>query len=273
MNFAFVYKRGTCTCGAKRRKEVARAGAAMKQTLILSTALSAILAQGAFAADLPTKKGPPPAPAVAAPFSWPGFYLGGNLGYVFDPDRVYDLSGQYGHLFNGGSDTLNPSGIVGGLQAGYNYQIQNFVLGVEGDLDWTGATQSRSGVLGGGETLGQPVHSTSLPFFADLRARLGYAFDRLLPYVTGGVVVADINNHLSDTGPEYEVDTPFSLGRSSAVGWVIGAGLEYAIDAHWSVKAEYLFMQFPDVTRNYESYAFKFTDSAQLARLGVNYRF
>ena len=115
-------------------------------------------------------------------------------------------------------------------------------------------------------------HSVSLPFFADLRARAGVAFDRFLPYITGGVVFADLNNSLVD------YDFPFSLNRGSiATEWTVGAGLEYAIDNHWSIKGEYLYMQFPDVTATYsyvdEPYSFKFKDSAQLARVGVNYRF
>ena len=120
---------------------------------------------------------------------------------------------------------------------------------------------------------GQPVHSASLPFFADLRARFGMAFDRFLPYVTGGVVFADLTNKLSDT--DNTPPLPVSRG-SEATGWTIGAGAEYAIDNHWSVKAEYLYMQFPDVTKSVTdgaTYAFKFKDSAQLARVGLNYRF
>jgi outer membrane immunogenic protein len=159
------------------------------------------------------------------------------------------------------SDKLTPSGVVGGLQAGYNYQIQSFVVGVEGDLDWSSAKSSRD--------VNWPVfdhHSTNLPFFADLRGRFGYAFDRFLPYVTGGVVVADIQD---------KVDSPTSsLDRGdTSTGWTLGAGLEYAIDAHWSVKADYLYMQFPDVAKNSGGYAFKLKDSAQVARAGINYRF
>jgi outer membrane immunogenic protein len=245
----------------------------MKHSLLASTALCAAFASGALAADLPTMKGPPPAPMpVVAPFSWTGFYIGGNIGAVFDPDSVQDLGGNCCHFYNGGTDTLNPTGVVGGLQAGYNYQIQSFVVGVEGDLDGTSASASRGGVLGGSGA-GQPVHSASLPFFADLRARFGMAFDRFLPYVTGGVVFADLTNKLSDTG----YTPPLSVSRGSeATGWTIGGGVEYAIDNHWSVKAEYLYMQFPDVTKSVTdgaTYAFKFKDSAQLARVGLNYRF
>jgi len=227
----------------------------MRRSLLASTALCAVFATGANAT--------PPAPV----FNWAGFYIGGNVGALWSSDGVVDLDKV--ELIPGGGNTLSPSGIVGGAQAGYNYQVSSFVLGVEGDLDFTSAAGSFNypGFFGGVAT-----HSTSFPFFADVRARVGVAVDRFLPYVTGGVVVANLNNSLVDPS------VPFSLNRgSSATGWILGAGVEYAIDNHWSVKSEYLFMQFPDVIAStgagIDAYAFKFKDSAQLARIGVNYRF
>jgi outer membrane immunogenic protein len=240
----------------------------MKRTLLASTALCAVLAQGAFAADLPTTKGPPPAPLPPPAFSWTGFYIGGNIGGLWSSDGVVDLDpGHYGAM-PGNANTLDLGGIVGGVQAGYNYQIQSFVLGVEGDLDWSSA----KGSFRYQDSAGAPysVHSASLPFFGDIRARAGVAFDRFLPYVTGGVVFADVKNSFVDPG------WGFYLNRGgSATGWAVGAGAEYAIDNHWSVKAEYMFMQFPSVTAGLQSnyYAFEFKDSAQLARVGLNYRF
>jgi len=252
----------------------------LKPSLLASTALCAILAPSAFAADLPTKKGPAPAPApVAAPFSWTGFYLGANAGGLWSRDTV-DASGGYNFgSLSITSDRRDPSGVVGGVQAGYNYQFQRFVVGVEGDLDWSSAKSDFS-YPGYFQFLSSAAatHSAKLPFFADLRGRVGYAFDRFLPYVTGGVVFADVNNKLSDPGGGiFTTVYPVSLGRSSATGWTIGGGVEYAIDSHWSVKAEYLYMQFPNVTRTWNSgkgfESFKFKDEAEIARLGLNYRF
>jgi len=236
----------------------------MKRSLLASTALCALLVQSALAADLlPTKKGPPPAP-VAAPFSWTGFYIGANAGGLWSRDGVDESSCTGGVCSLVGTDTLDLSGVVGGVQAGYNYQIQSFVLGVEGDLDWSSAKGSDYPVISG------QTHSASLPFFADLRARLGVAIGRVLPYVTGGVVVADVQNKLDPAA--------FSLDRGGAsTGWAIGGGAEYAIDAHWSVKVDCLYMQFPSVTKTqvvgcgYNSA--KFEDSAEVARVAVNYRF
>lgn len=238
----------------------------MKRSLLASTALCAVLAPSAFAADLPSYKGPPPAPMVPPPiFTWTGFYVGANLGGAWSRDPLTTING-FAAGAPGTSDTLSPSGFVGGVEAGYNYQVSSFVLGVEGALEGSSASASHSPVFDVTST-----HSSSLPFFAELRGRVGVAFDRLLPYVTGGVVFADQRNTYSS-----QFFTPTSIGRQSATGWAVGGGLEYAIDNHWSVKAEYLYMQFPDTSASMVdgiAYAFKFKDSVQIARAGLNYRF
>jgi outer membrane immunogenic protein len=232
----------------------------MKRYLLASTALCASLATSAFAADLPTMKGTPPAPAVApAPFSWTGFYLGANLGATWSQDRAESTNGIFS-IPPGTTNTVDPSGVLGGVQGGYNYQFSNIVAGIEGDLDWSSARGSNDNVWG----LNGLNHTASLPFFGDVRARLGVSFDRFLPYVTGGVAFANLHN-------SYDI---LGIGRSEATGWTIGAGGEYAIDSHWSVKAEYLYMQFPDSSAVYDGgYNFKFKDSADVARVGLNYRF
>jgi len=236
-------------------------GQLMKRSLLGSTGLCAVFASGAFGGGLASAEAAP-APYIAPPiFTWSGFYVGANLGGLWSRDSVAS------DFAEGGMDALSTSGIVGGVQAGYNYQISNFVVGAEGDLDWSSAKGSDGGLFGTTVT-----HSANLPFYGDLRARAGIAFDRFLPYVTGGVVFADLHNN-SGSG---EFTPPIALGRSEATGWTIGGGGEYAIDNHWSVKAEYLFMQFPGETQSYvngAAYTFKFKDSAQVARAGLNYRF
>jgi outer membrane immunogenic protein len=238
----------------------------MKRSLLASTALCAALAPSAFAADLPTMKSAPPAPVMAPPaFTWTGFYIGGNVGGLWSSDPIETLNG-FAAGAPGTSGGLSPSGFVGGVEAGYNYQISSFVVGVEGAFEGSSARASGSPF-----GYGNASHSSSLPFFAELRGRVGFAFDRLLPYLTGGVVFADQRNTYSS--PDF---TPTSIGRTSATGWAVGAGVEYAIDNHWSAKAEYLFTQFPSVNgAMYDgaAYSFKLKDSNQIARVGLNYRF
>ncbi len=242
----------------------------LNRVLLASTALGASMVASAFAADLPSHKAPPAAFVAPPVFTWTGFYVGANAGAVWTKGRVDDLMtpANYGALF-GNTDSRSPSGLTGGLQAGYNYQIQNFVFGAEADFNFS-AANSNSGVT----TLfnnGFVTHKTALSSFGTARLRAGVAFDRFLPFITGGVAFANFNDHLIDS------NQPFDAKRSSSsVGWTLGGGLEYAIDNHWSVKAEYLFLQFPSATTTvaaFGNYSFRFRNNAQVARVGVNFRF
>jgi len=223
----------------------------ISRSLLASTALCATLASAALAADLPSRKAPPPVVPIVVPpvFTWTGFYLGANIGGIWTRDRVRDLyPNDYGAI-PGNANTLNLSGVVGGVQAGYNYQFSNsnIVVGLEAEFEGASANGKFS-YAGFRAPPPLAVHSANMPYFGDLRARVGVAFDRWLPFVTGGVVFASLKNSLVDS------TFPFSLNRGgSATGWALGGGVEYALDMHWSVKAEYLFMQFPDVTRSFMS--------------------
>ena len=230
----------------------------LKRTLLGVSAL-ALLAGSAAAADLSTRY---PVKAAVVPvqvFSWTGFYIGGNVGYgwgnsTFDytpwalPTYSYDL---------GSAD-----GFFGGLQAGFNYQFaNNVVVGLEADLEF--ADMGSDNVLFAGPIPGV-IAAQSLDTFGTIRARLGYAMDRFLPYITGGAAWANTNY----TGP---------WGWSSSStnwGWTIGAGVEYALTNNWTVKAEYLYMDFAG-----ENYTFFNGDKIETGfdmstiKAGVNYKF
>lgn len=204
----------------------------MIRSLIIAGVVSLALASGAFAADLPSIKGPPvysPPPA----FSWTGVYVGINGGYGGDPFR-FDAFGPAG--FRAGAD-IHPGGFLGGGQVGFSYEIPsssiagaNFVIGAETDFD--GGTVSGSQVpaplLATGPVTGK------LDWLGTARARLGLAFGNVLPYVTGGFAYA--HESVSQSGP-----TNWSIG-STPTGWTAGAGLEYALARNLSVKAEYLYV-------------------------------
>jgi outer membrane immunogenic protein len=188
----------------------------VRRVLVASVVLATLMtAQGAAAADLslaPLYKASPP-PVAVAPYDWSGFYLGINGG------------GGWGHSHWGGTGTGFgvDGGQVGGT-AGYNRQIGNFVFGVEGDIDW-------SGLNGTGTSAGCPAGcSTSDSWLSTVRGRVGYAFDRVMPYATGGLAVGDIRAAMPG----------FSSGTSTNAGWTLGGGLEVALPGNWSAKAEYL---------------------------------
>ena len=161
-------------------------------------------------------------------------------------------------------DTTDYSGFIGGVQAGYNWQFSSIVLGLEGDFDLTSAKKSVALNV---------INSRSLRLSAlgTVRGRIGLALDHWLPYFTGGVAFADLKNEISDTA------IPFVVDRSNwTTGWTAGGGVEYAFADHWSAKAEYLYVRFPDksaIASGPIPYAFTLKDLASVARVGINYRF
>lgn len=224
----------------------------MRQALV-ATATTAMLATSALAAE-PFYDSPiPPDPVFqsAPPFSWTGVYLGANAGYAWGDATV----NAFGH-----SDEGDYNGWLGGGQAGVNWEFAAFLLGFEADIQGTGIDHSETSAGLGSVT-------SDLSWFSTVRARAGVPFDRVLPYLTGGVAFG--SNEITATG----------LGGSASesnthVGWTIGGGVEVAIDSQWSVKGEYLFVDLGE-----ETY---FTDRVpggvegaadfHLLRLGVNYR-
>jgi outer membrane immunogenic protein len=204
--------------------------------------------------------GPQPA------FNWTGFYVGGNVGGMWSRSEVGDLTGPVfpAYLFiNGGIPTLilgqiatlpgatgNSSALMGGLQAGYNWQMDRFVLGFEADVDGTRirntATSSASRVLGLPTQIVSTNYTTSIDWTASLRLRAGVSFDRALIYVTGGPALARIKLDTNTTmvapaGSFLPVgsSTAAGSGSSTRVGWTFGIGGEWALNNAWSIAAEY----------------------------------
>jgi outer membrane immunogenic protein len=221
----------------------------MKKVLI--GALLAGVATSAFAADLPTRKAPPvpytPPPPI---FTWTGFYIGANGG------------GGWGSLRHDDGVFGNPSGGLGGVTAGYNYQMNQFVIGLEGDFDW-GDISSRRGIDAAGS-----FGKLNLNEFATARARAGIAMDRALLYVTGGYAGGELDSRLLDA-----TTGSFTSDNSWRNGYAVGAGIEYAFTQNISAKAEYLFSQLGGTTIATPTYAGRTGLDISLVRAGINYRF
>ena len=224
-----------------------------KRTVLAAAAMLMAAPLAANAADLrrPYYKGQPA--LMPAYYNWAGFYVGVNAGYGW---------GQ-SHWTSPLVD-INPKGGMFGATVGYNYQLGAFVFGLEGDFDWS--MMKGSNACGVAATC-----ETKNTWLGTGRGRVGYAFDRFLPYVTGGVAFGDIK--ASMTNP---------LGTTSAsatkLGWVLGVGLEYAFSTNWTVKGEYLRADLGNfecgapcsgVAGVPSSVSFK----ADMVRLGVNYKF
>jgi outer membrane immunogenic protein len=202
----------------------------------------------AHAADLvrPFKAPPMAVPAYA---NWSGAYVGVNVGYGF---------GKSDWAFPAVSPS--PKGALAGVTLGYNYQTGVWVWGLEGDWDW-------SGVKGDADctAFGLGTCTTKNDWLATARARLGYAgWNNWLPYITGGVAFGDI-----------KASTALGDASKTKVGWAAGAGIEYAMMANWSLKAEYLYADLGTfdcgITCGLPSDNVSF--KANLIRGGLNYRF
>lgn len=210
------------------------------RAFVASMALG-ILSTAALAADLPTTKGPPVfTPAPPPIFSWTGFYIGANAGGSLGTFTTSDTFGLFG---TGDQYRASSRGFSGGGQLGFNYQFagSNFVVGVEADFQ--GSTLR--GSYDGANINGQAGWSDSskVDWWGTGRARLGYAFGNVLPYVTGGVAYG----HISTNGSCWVAAGPFGCDQSSGsvsgthVGWTAGAGVEYALMPNLTLKFEYLY--------------------------------
>jgi outer membrane immunogenic protein len=221
----------------------------MKKLLLGAAGLVALSSANALAADLPLRA---PAPVVAA-FSWTGLYVGGNVGGHWGSDSISTTANPVGfpppNIDALTPTTLKPQGVTGGFQMGYNWQINNFVFGLEGDANWLGGTASRHLVFPAANLApGSPMdNSTSGRFLGTFRPRAGITFDRLFLYATGGVALGSVkttDSFCNDGCASFGgiSSTPVSAsGSATKVGWTAGAGAEWAITDTWSIKAEYLY--------------------------------
>lgn len=166
-------------------------------------------------------------------YSWAGPYLGGNIGY------------EWGSVDN---NPAKPSGFVGGVQAGYNFQNGPFVFGVEGDIQAAGADDTFA------------PWKFSNPWFGTLRGRAGYAFSNVLFYGTAGLAFGELRAQT------------FGWTEShTTAGWTIGAGAEVGLAPNWSAKLEYLYIDLS--TSQFAITGVSNGYSASVVRAGVNYHF
>ncbi|HEY5930937.1 MAG TPA: outer membrane beta-barrel protein [Burkholderiales bacterium] len=247
----------------------------MRKLAIAAVAGSALLTGviAASAADMAVKTLPPPPPPA---FSWTGFYIGANIGGAWSPNSA---SSDFGPLFPGfivlipqapnitlfpgllaslPGGTGNSSGVIGGGQIGYNWQVNRAVFGVEADLVGTGLNGSSASAT---RTFGPPILNVTvnqtvtvdfghIDWMASFRGRLGFAADRTLFYVTGGAAVAGIGGSTTTvvTGPGIAfpagTSTASNGGSTTRWGWTVGGGIEWAFNQNWSLAGEYRYTDF-----------------------------
>lgn len=206
--------------------------------------------------------------------NWTGFSIGGSLG------ALRDESEQRLDLGTPGINKVTPlaAGVLAGGQVGYDYQVGSLVFGVSGDLAYTNARGAKTcpTVLGLFFTC-----ETQTDFLAMATGRIGYASDRTLYYVKGGAAFADLRERFrSNTGSEPLItgDTFQTITSPdySAVGWTIGAGVEFALTSNWSARAEYMHYELERRRVSLpadQGIAASAEHTGDLVRVGVNYRF
>ena len=221
--------------------------------------------------------------------SFAGFYAGGNVGWVHYNSNLEDQNNFVSFPFSiGGTTTYTgtDNAFGGGVQGGYNFQKHCTVFGLEADWSWTDAkvdSQAHPNFLGAPSSVG--TAEGNLKSFGTLRTRAGVVVDSTLLYVTGGVAWLDARHSVSNAFPGLPTES-FDVSSGTRWGWVGGLGAEYALSNSISIKSETLYMTTADdshsvlansvinrCTTNGAICDFKTSDSAWVARLGVNFRF
>ncbi|WP_273726043.1 outer membrane protein [Brucella gallinifaecis] len=222
------------------------------KSLLLASTVVLIAATGAKAADAIVYE--EPAPVVAAPvFSWNGAYLGGQIGYGWGKSRFGDDTG---------SINLKPDGFLGGLYAGYNFDLGNsVVLGIDGDVTYNNLKDSNT-------FLGDTYLESKLRWSGAVRARAGYAVDRFLPYIAGGVAFGSVKNTIGDD------EVSFSQSKT-LTGWTAGAGVDYAATDNVIVRLEYRYTDYGRKNFDFglEGGSVRDKFKTNEVRLGVAYKF
>ena len=262
----------------------------MKNLLAVGCVL-AISVFPAMAADMPFKTLPPPAPI----YSWTGCYVGGSLGGIWRATDnvlvgVVDGGSGAGAAVTAGAiptafDVGGVNWLVGG-QAGCNYQVASWVLGVETDFssDFNESATITTNVppfLPLTSTVSQDMH-----WIGTTRARAGWTWGSVLLYATGGVAYANTSYAYALNGLAGGATTAAALDSATQFGWAAGGGLEWGFGA-WSLKGEYLHYDLGIHTLTATcsaviggcagaaptTFSAHFGETGDIVRVGLNYRF
>jgi outer membrane immunogenic protein len=233
-----------------------------------------MIAGPAMAADMPLKAPPP-----VVLYSWTGCYVGGHVG-----GKASNAEVNYGAVNRAiappavagapATGRINMSGALAGAQIGCQYQFAGgWLIGIEGDGSWTQSD-------GQGVETAFPAFrvQTTERWLATARGRLGYAWDKWMFYVTGGGAWAGLETKNWQATFVPAGIGPAAIQQNTLNGWTVGVGAEYALGYGWSIKGEYLYMEFASSTyftpTNPVALAeFNVKLRQSVARFGMNYKF
>lgn len=240
--------------------------------------------------------------------NWDGVFIGGSFGGSWLSSSPHGQSAQitkrgysaFGQTFTGGFESVgdtSATNVIGGLQAGFNWQSGRNVFGVEGDFSWLGKNNANAGGNVSLSQVGYPNNYTGTTFresrvnaVATFRGRFGYDFNGTMPYITMGLAVGQIKSawsfNTAYAGTFAGVATRAAAQKTSwEPGFVVGGGVEQKLTRNWSVRADVQWMRF--ATQKIDNPIFNatyggvtgnggtinFQNSLTIARLGINYRF
>ena len=272
----------------------------MKQLTCLITILCACVALPAFGGPEPLSSGKEmkqvaPAPPPECDFTWTGFYFGGNVGYGWgNADTDFDPLPDAVTFFDLEPTSLSPdpSGFIGGGQIGFNWQWNKWlVLGIESDFQGTDmeGDSSESPIIRNNGTPFPVADSfifahERMQWFGSTRGRIGISpWCHWLFYATGGVAYGNVD-YSANTNFNNTITYPVNFTETKA-GWTVGGGLEYAINNHWTVKAEYLHYDLGNESRTQNQLVsgvpqgppffvnYNFETKGEIVRGGLNFKF
>lgn len=227
------------------------------KSILLASTVVVFAAHSANAADAIVYQEPAPV-ALAPVFSWAGGYVGGQVGYGWATSKFYNSDG---------SDKVKPDGFLGGLYAGYNFDTgSNFILGIDGDVTFNGLKKSERFT----DDAGDYSFESKLRTSGAVRARVGIAYDRFMPYLAGGVAFGDVKNSLTVNGDTYS-------HSKTRTGWTVGGGFDYAATDNVIMRLEYRYTDYgrKDFAGTVDGNDFTSRNKFKVneVRLGVAYKF
>lgn len=206
----------------------------MRRLIVALLGVTVLGSVTANAADMPTK-----APVVRAPpvvmYNWTGCYIGGHVGGGWARTEWTNTANTtlFGDLSPGNGFTQTKSGFIGGGQLGCNYQVNQFVFGIEGTFAGSTIKGTLNNTTFGA---GDDIFENKVNSIATVTGRIGYAFNNWLPYIKGGWAGANNKFSVSDTAGANQGSGSETKWHN---GWTVGAGLEYGLTPNWILGIEY----------------------------------
>jgi len=219
--------------------------------LIFVIVFATALAGPVLAADMTM---PLRAPSYAPAFSWTGTYVGANVGGIWgkfdvNPATTSNLTGL---VVAPGVMSINNSNVIGGVQAGYNWQIGQWVLGLEQDYQFTGLKQTATFAAPAGLFVGGDLLAVKTDYLAATRAKIGMAWDLTLIYAAGGLETGlfDVSSTYVARGAGGSPALGFTDANKLHFGFNVGAGIDYAVTNNVFIGVEYRYLDLGKETYN-----------------------